>query len=693
MGLFGDKKGETKGGKAVHPDVALVERRYLDAWHLKRSLMGEWFVNLAFYRGLQYVTWDENNRSLDSDLIPEWKIQCISNYIMPTTLTLAGLLVSSDPPYGAVPAHSSASSERAARAGTAYLQHAWEHNLLYRKVLLARMWALICGRGFLQVYWDPDDGADVEVLDLEGMAAQEADPDLNEGPGVKDLPFTQMKRGRVKIEVGSPFSTHLDPLALSATEAKWVLFTSQAHCPDLQAQYGEIAAGIKPGVEHVAKDYERRLLYDFGRYNYPSADVSDIVTVKEHYESPSDAHPEGRYMVVAGGVLLHSGPHPYGGKHPIVEFGGIPSMGGYWDEALVTQMRPLQIECNRARSRHTEAGLLMANSKWFVWANSGLLQNSMDSEPGEIVEVEDAAPSFPQRSDPPPVGQHWMQVMQVAQADMDNISGLNDASWGRATEHTSGRALAIAQEGTMTRQSLLLSDQDKAITHLGRMLLDRAKQYYDEDRIIRIMGPDGEPLVHTFSSREAGECMDVRIESRSGFPYSRIAKMEFVLEAWKLNLIVNKDGQRDPAKAAKLLEFGGMNALFSGGDVADKRHAENENLKFLSGEADQVVVESFDNHYMHSEVLRQLLVSEDGRDLKAEDPESWQAAMQHRDLHIAMIAQAENPQGMELSRPPVGAGSEGSAPGAAPPVREVAGQPGVQGEGSGAPGVSPVLPS
>ena len=37
---------------------------------------------------------------------------------------------------------------------------------MYRKVLMARLWALVTGRGFMSVLWDPDAGEDIEVLDL-----------------------------------------------------------------------------------------------------------------------------------------------------------------------------------------------------------------------------------------------------------------------------------------------------------------------------------------------------------------------------------------------------------------------------------------------------------------------------------------------------------------------------------------------
>ena len=313
----------------------------------------------------------------------------------------------------------------------------------------------------------------------------------------------------------------------------------------------------------------------------------------------------------------------------------------------------------------------MGNSKFFAWSSSGILQGAFDAEPGEIVTIDEAAPGLPQRSDPPPVGQHWLQVRELELADMDNLSGLNDASWGRKTEHTSGRALAIAQEGTMTRLQLLLIDQENAFQRLGQLQLSRAQQFFDEDRILRSVGEDNEALVYAFSSREASMCLDVKVEGKSGMPYSRIAKMEFVLELWEKNGIVNQDGQRDPKKLMRLLEFGDLDSMFSGTDAEDRQHAEHENQLFLAGQGDDVEVESFDDHYSHANAIRRLLISKEGRELKKRDKSSWDAVVQHRDLHIQMIQAAEAPPGggMELSRPPVGAGAQGQMvpPGSLPP--------------------------
>jgi len=677
-----------KGGKYtdLEPAVAEVERRYFESWQLRRELMAEWFLNVAFFRGHQHVFWDNRTESLDIELMPSWKIQATDNYILPSILTMAGLIVDSKPPYTTRPNDGSSRAENAARAGAAYLESNWRDLHLYRKVLVARLWALLCGRGFLGVWWDPDSGDQVEVLDVERLTST-GGRDFNEGPDVHELPMRTTNAGSVKVDVISPLRIHVDPLAQTLYESPWVLYTPQVHLGDLRRAYGSVADKVGPGAEYIAREYERRLLYTLGQ-PYPAADVQDIVTLKEFWRAPCEEHPNGRLIVTAGGVLLKDEDHPYGGEHPFVEFGGWPSLGGYWDEAPVTHLRPHQLSLNNAMARHKEAGLLMANSKWFAWEGSGLLDSSLDTEPGEVIEIDTSVPSMPQRSDPPPVGQHWLQVRETEIAAMDNVTGLNDASWGRSTEHDSGRALAIAQEGTMTRMSLLLTDQERGMQRLGDLQISRAQQFFDEDRLVRSLGEDNEPLVYAFSDQDASLCSEVIVAGRQGMPYSRIARMEFVLELWDKNGIVNADGQRDPRKLLRLLEFGDVDSLFAQTDAEDRQHAERENQLFLAGKSAEVEVAPFDDHYVHADTVRRLLVASDGRRLKEEDPASWQAAVQHRDLHIQMIAAAEAPalgDPMEMARPPVGGGEQGQGtppgslppgqPGAAPDLRVVAGSP------------------
>ena len=117
-------------GKKVDQRAATVEERYLESHYIRRKLEGVWFTNIAFYRGNQWVTWNNRERKLTVKAVPKWKVRMVVNRILPTVQSLLALLVQDDPKFRVVPTYSSDKGEQAARAGTAFLQHQWERDSL-----------------------------------------------------------------------------------------------------------------------------------------------------------------------------------------------------------------------------------------------------------------------------------------------------------------------------------------------------------------------------------------------------------------------------------------------------------------------------------------------------------------------------------------------------------------------------------
>ena len=681
-------------GQKVDQRAATVEERYLESHYIRRKLEGTWFTNIAFYRGNQWVTWNNRERKLTVKAVPKWKVRMVVNRILPTVQSLLSLLVQQDPKFRVVPTYSSDKGEQAARAGTAFLQHQWERDSMYRKVLMARLWALVTGRGFMSVLWDPDAGEDIEVLDLaafeqmtrEGQVPLEASmtqenpmgpggpggPMGSMGPGGStgslgptELPFKPAKAGRIRTEVVSPFAFHMQPTALSLDDAQWCMLATHIHRDTLREQHGSVVDKVASDSALDYRNYERRLLFDFGKINYPSKDLADLVVVKELWERPSEQFPEGRYLVVAGGQVLEDKENIYRGL-PFIDMGCYPSPGSYWDEPVVTHLRPLQVEYNRARSNFREIANLMGKPKWLAWRGSGLIDAAIDDQPGEIIEVDDTAASFPQRIDPPPPPAHYLQLMELDLRDMDDISGVNDAMRGSPPAGVkSGKGLAILQEGAMSRQSILMQDQSEAMKRVGRMLIMRARQFYDEERMVRITGLDNMPEVYAFSSPLAEMCYDVEIQASRMFPYNKIARMEMLMEMWVQGLIVNKDGQRDPRKALDLFEFGDTEKLWAQADIADRRYAELE-IQRLMDEGTRPELKAYENHYLHADIHRAFLLSYEGR---AMSTEKRQVLEQHLDKHIEIIAISERGTAeLEMNKMPVGGGAQGSSapPGSTP---------------------------
>lgn len=107
--------------------------------------------------------------------------------------------------------------------------------------------------------------------------------------------------------------------------------------------------------------------------------------------------------------------------------------------------------------------------------------------------IEFDGPSPPVRQEFGGVPAGALQEALNASDDIKSILGLFDASLGAASNETSGRAiLARMREGDVSTFHFV-DNLSRAIRHAGRILIDLIPKVYAEPRILRVLGPGGEP--------------------------------------------------------------------------------------------------------------------------------------------------------------------------------------------------------
>lgn len=85
-----------------------------------------------------------------------------------------------------------------------------------------------------------------------------------------------------------------------------------------------------------------------------------------------------------------------------------------------------------------------------------------------------------------------LQEALNASDDMKAIIGIYDASLGSRSNETSGRAIMARQREGDVSTFHFIDNQARAIRHCGRILLDLIPKVYTGDRILRVIGEDGE---------------------------------------------------------------------------------------------------------------------------------------------------------------------------------------------------------
>lgn len=108
------------------------------------------------------------------------------------------------------------------------------------------------------------------------------------------------------------------------------------------------------------------------------------------------------------------------------------------------------------------------------------------------VDPDPAVPGgLPVRLAPPNFAAAWYQEALTADGDMKATTGIYDASLGKQSNETSGRAIMARDQQGETASYVYVDNLSAAIRHAGKIMLEIIPKIYTGERVIRLMGEDG----------------------------------------------------------------------------------------------------------------------------------------------------------------------------------------------------------
>ncbi len=164
---------------------------------------------------------------------------------------------------------------------------------------------------------------------------------------------------------------------------------------------------------------------------------------------------------------------------------------------MIHHAKPSQMAYNFARNAMMERHGTSTKSPWLVTLKQILPFKSLwenankKNYPFLPYEADPAAPP-PSRIAPPQIDAAAYQESMVAADDMKASTGIYDAQLGAKSNETSGIAIKARDAQGDTATFVYIDNMEAAITQTGRILIDLIPHYYTEERVIRIIGEDGE---------------------------------------------------------------------------------------------------------------------------------------------------------------------------------------------------------
>lgn len=119
--------------------------------------------------------------------------------------------------------------------------------------------------------------------------------------------------------------------------------------------------------------------------------------------------------------------------------------------------------------------------------------NSMPTKnwPYVLYNPDPMAPGPPQRQAPPIASSAHQTEVTIADQELHDTTGLQQASLGKRSNETSGVAIVSRQrEGDVANYSYM-NNLSRAIKYTGKVILDLAPKIYDTPRIAQMIGEDG----------------------------------------------------------------------------------------------------------------------------------------------------------------------------------------------------------
>ena len=510
----------------------------------------DYWLNVAFYLGEQYVEWKadiENIRRIPRTEKTKHRPRPVVNKINHFVSQQHAFALQAKPTADVLPATDDASDISDSLVAKSYLDYILDtHQINFNRVLSnAVMWALVTGECFLKWYWNP----------------------------VKNRP---------DVMVVSPFEGFVDPYATDFSQARYFVHRKFM---DREAVFDTWGIEVPAGKAEKADPTRTQLLREMG-----SAPVLDGVTVKELWHVPSRRHPEGLYAVWAGEQQLVA-PKPLPFKHkrlPFTQIGVVQRPGSVHYDSHVKYLRSPQMELNKYHAQRIRIRENFASPKWGYDAQLELEEPPNDDPDQTLIYNSQGGTLRPEIFQPAAMADNnegaWITE------EMMHVVGLHEVSQAQVPGRVeAAKAIELLKEADASRLSDLIDNIRDSIAEGCWQLLMLARQYVKQPEIVRSYSREGAAEVRRFYAQEFKPASRVRVSMGTGLARSRAARQDQILRMVELGLV------KDPEQVAELMEVPVPTLLSA--RAFDVRLARNENYTMASTQA--VKPNSWDDHEIH----------------------------------------------------------------------------------------------
>jgi hypothetical protein len=170
--------------------------------------------------------------------------------------------------------------------------------------------AQVFGKGFVKAVWDPGLGKPYAADPVTGDDGQPMTDE--EGKPLMKI----VREGDPDASAPFPWQVLVDEDEEDWNKCDWVAVTALKNKFSLAARYPTLRDQIT-ALPSVGETQSQTQWFKLQKRARKDSIAQALVEVIEFYHRKSDALPEGRYMISAGGVVLYDGPYQYEERLPV----------------------------------------------------------------------------------------------------------------------------------------------------------------------------------------------------------------------------------------------------------------------------------------------------------------------------------------------------------------------------------------
>lgn len=532
--------------------LAELNQYFTRAKSARLNFERQWYTNLAFYFGRQYVQWTTSKAGPVSTLYeppaPPWRVRLISNKVKIAVRRELSKVTQERPTGFVIPASSDEEDLAAARAGDLVFEYLWRVQTMNKVVRRAVFWELICGTSFIKDGYDP------------GKSAHDG------------------SMGDIVAEPLTAFHVFVSDTQEEEIENQHHVIHAMAKDPRwLKQKFG---VDITPKNSVTGEILDQKFLSALG---VNQMEQKNKCYVKECWIKPGmdPRYPEGLVVTWTEDEILYAQDvWPYlHNEYPFTKLEHVPT-GRFYAESVITDIIPLQKEYNRSRSQIVEAKNRMSKPQ-LVSAKGAIEPKKVTSEPGLVIEYQLGYPKpepLPLQNLPQYVFEHINHLQQ----DIDDISSQHEVSKGRTPAGvTAATAISFLQEEDDSVLAPTITSLEEGVEKIGKHFLQHVQQHWEAERQVNIIGMNGQFESFMFTKAALKGNTDFVVQSGSATPRSRAAKQAFIMEIGKLGWI-------PPEHALRFLDMTETGRLYEELQI-DVRQAQRENLKLSQTPPPEVI--------------------------------------------------------------------------------------------------------